>query len=77
MEGTPTGEDSRELEMRAKFEERAMLMETANRFEITLKLRRSIHLLKLFLWKKMEVLLVERQSGFPKIFGFPNKCKKC
>ena len=53
MEGTPTGEasrecaectgESRELEMRAKFEERAMMMETANRFEITLKLRTSIN----------------------------------
>merc|ERR1712136_676732 len=31
VEGTPLEEESRELEMRAKFEERAMMMETANR----------------------------------------------
>merc|ERR1712177_178882 len=31
VEGTPTGEEARELELREKFEERAALMEVANR----------------------------------------------
>ena len=41
MEGTPLEEESRELEMRALFEERAEMMGAADRLEITLILKSS------------------------------------